>query len=78
MPSGLCYIRGVNLSYIPVLDRRLSTVLRTFVRELKLSPRAYARIIIVARGIADWAHSDRIETPHLLEAIQICTLSGDL
>ena len=64
--------------HLPRLDRRLAGLLRDFVRELKLSPRAYARIVIVAQRIADWAKSDRIETPHLLEAIQFCTLCGDV
>jgi magnesium chelatase family protein len=68
----------VNPNHLPVLDRHLVAVLRSFVKELNLSPRAYARIVIVARRIADWARADKIETPHLLEAIQFCTLSPDL
>jgi magnesium chelatase family protein len=63
-------------NHIPPLDRRLTAVLRSAVAELNLSARAYARIIIMARRIADWAHAEKIETPHLLEAIQFCTLSG--
>jgi magnesium chelatase family protein len=66
----------VKNSHIPPLDRRLVTVLRSAVKELNLSARAYARILIMARRIADWAHAEKIETPHLLEAIQFCTLSG--
>jgi magnesium chelatase family protein len=68
----------MNPDHLPVLDRRLSAVLRSAVKELNLSPRAYARIVIFARRIADWAQADNIETPHLLEAIQFCTLSTDL
>jgi magnesium chelatase family protein len=64
--------------HLPRLDRRLAGLLREIVKELNLSPRAYAKIVIVAQRIADWAKSDRIETPHLLEAIQFCTLSGDV
>jgi magnesium chelatase family protein len=63
--------------HLPPLDRRLATVLRTFVKELNLTPRMYARIIIVARRIADWAHAEKIQAPHLMEAIQFCTLDGD-
>jgi len=66
----------VKTSHLPSLDRRLVGVLRTTVKELNLSARSYARILIMARRIADWAHSDKIETPHLLDAIQFCTLSG--
>jgi magnesium chelatase family protein len=65
-------------SHLPTLDRRLVAILRSAVKELDLSPRAYPRIVIVARRIADWAQADKIETPHLLEAIQFCTLSGEL
>jgi magnesium chelatase family protein len=67
----------VNPSHIPPLDRRLAVVLRSAVKELNLTPRAYARIIIVAQRIAEWAKADRIQTPHLLEAIQFCTLSKE-
>jgi len=35
-----------------------------------LSGRAYARLLRVARTIADLAGSDRIELPHLAEALQ--------
>ena len=49
--------------------------LRTAVKDLNLSARTYARILIVARRAADWAKADKIGTQHLLEAIQFCTLS---
>jgi len=65
-------------NHLPALDRRLVTVLRSAVKELNLSARAYSRILIVARRIADWANADKIQTPHLLDAIQFCTLSRDL
>jgi predicted ATPase with chaperone activity len=67
----------VKLPHLPKLDRHLVIVLRSTVKELKLSARAYARILIMARGIADWAKAERIEAAHLFEAIQICTLRGD-
>jgi magnesium chelatase family protein len=78
MPPDDEIIGSVNPNHIPPLDRRLIAVLRSTVKELNLSARAYARILIVARRIADWAHSDKIDTQHLLEAIQFCTLSRDL
>ncbi|HZZ58313.1 MAG TPA: hypothetical protein VFE31_10825 [Opitutaceae bacterium] len=64
----------MNASALPVLDRRLTAVLRRFVKELRLSAPTYARILILARRIADRAESQSVQTAHLLDAIQFCTL----
>lgn len=48
------------------IEKRL---LDTAMEKLKLSARAYHRILKLARTIADIENSDRIETPHLSEAI---------
>lgn len=45
-------------------------LLRTAVRQLNLSARAYHRVLKLARTIADLADSEHIETHHLAEAIQ--------
>jgi len=66
---------GVKTRNIPTLDRRLVAVLRSAVKDLNLSARTYARILIVAHRTAEWAGADKIGTQHLLEAIQFCTLS---
>ncbi len=59
----------------PPLDHHVISVLRTAVTELNLSARTYARIVIVARRIAEWAKAERVETRHVLDAIQFCTLA---
>jgi magnesium chelatase family protein len=65
----------VKPAHIPPLDRRLTVILRSAVKDLNLSARTYARILIIAHRAAEWARADKIGTQHLLDAIQFCTLS---
>ena len=45
------------------------TLLREAVSRLKLSPRAYTRLMKVSRSIADLAGTEKISDDHILEAI---------
>ena len=52
------------------LDRNCTMLLRQAITQMKLSPRAYDRILKVSRTIADLANSENITENHIFEAIQ--------
>ncbi len=60
------------------LDAECTEMLRNAMEELRLSARAYDRILKVSRTIADLAGEPTVRSNHLMEAIQYRTLDRNL
>ncbi|MGQ9627145.1 MAG: YifB family Mg chelatase-like AAA ATPase [Anaerolineae bacterium] len=52
------------------IDEAGKSLLKAAMQQLGMSARAYHRVLKLARTIADLAGSEKIETPHLAEALQ--------
>ncbi len=53
-----------------VLSDEVKTILNESARRMQLSPRAYYRVVKLARTIADMEEKEQIGVPHILEALQ--------
>ncbi len=59
-----------DIDRLVVLPEKVQSILTSSAAKLDLSPRAYHRIIKLARTIADLAESKNLEEVHVLEALQ--------
>ena len=59
-----------------VLDKESKDVIKKYFDKLKLSARAYSRVLKVARTIADLDDRENINQNHILEAIQLSRCNG--
>ncbi|HMI94566.1 MAG TPA: ATP-binding protein, partial [Polyangiales bacterium] len=69
--------RSLLLQMSAELEPKALALLHRCMRELELSLRAYAKVLKIARTIADLAHSERVTTPHVAEAVQYRLLDRD-
>jgi magnesium chelatase family protein len=67
-----------ELKALCALYKTTLELLKMAMNELKLSARAYDRILKVARTITDLAGSDSLTSDHLSEAIQYRSLDRQL
>lgn len=68
------HMRPRELREFCALDRRSAALLKAAMTRLRLSARAYHRVVKIARTIADLANEREIAPAHVAEAIQYRTL----
>lgn len=62
-------LNGSALEFHAALDEASTAFLQRAMRQMGLSARSYTRILRVARTLADLAGAERIELPHVQEAV---------
>jgi magnesium chelatase family protein len=67
-----------ELKQFCAIDDTSLEMLKNAMSEMKLSARAYDRILKVSRTIADLAESENITSDHVMEAVQTRTLDRQL
>ncbi|MFH1508387.1 MAG: YifB family Mg chelatase-like AAA ATPase [Candidatus Omnitrophota bacterium] len=75
--EGIYYNASMNTKLIKkycLLDKEAKDLLKMAMTELKLSARAYSKILKVSRTIADLAGSENIRQEHISEAVQYRSL----
>lgn len=63
------HLQGEALNAVTELNDTGQALMKQAAEKMSLSARGYYRVLRVARTIADLANSDRIEVPHLAEAL---------
>jgi len=63
-------MRPAQIRKYCALDEECQTLMKTAMRQLQLTARAYHRVLKLARTIADLAGEDKISQVHLAEALQ--------
>lgn len=63
-------MKARDIEMYALLEENAERALQEAAERLKLSARGYHRTIKLARTIADLAHTETIQTPHMLEALQ--------
>lgn len=74
---GNAQMSSQHVKEICAIDSAGQLLLKTAMTRLKLSARAYDRILKVARTVADLSDSERIKIEHLAEAIQYRSLDRE-